>query len=262
MSRVVAFFSPVHAGATTFLLQTARRLANKEPHLRILVLDLNLLTPSVAFLFGLTDCAPAQGLTSLISQLVGERLSAATLGQALLTPARYSQIKILPGVLDLLLSEQLTPKAIQSLIGQARGLADLLLIDTTPVLQSAGCLPVLTEADRILLLTGPELSDRLHVRRHAQVLAAGRLASRISVIVTRAQRVSRRAVERDLELPVDALIPPNPDRKGRLLQGRRMQCFEVGLQAVTDLAYPKETAPNPSWLTRLRARFDSRKEAP
>lgn len=255
MSTTIAFYSPVHAGSTTLLLETALRMAQRRPDLRLLVLDLNLATPSAAFLLGQTaEEARQGGLESLIPRLVGQRLDAASLQAALWTYPRYARLQVLPGVLDVLAAERLAPAALTTLLAEARHHADLILVDTTPSPHSPGCLPVLTVADRILLISGPRLADRLHTRRYAQLLQAGGLAARTTAIVTPAQGLLRRSsLTAELELPVGALIPPSPG-PARWFTPRRHRSYQAALDQVLALIDPQSAGSRSGFWARLRQR--------
>jgi pilus assembly protein CpaE len=259
VSRVVAFFSPVHAGATTLLLQTALRLAARRPRLRIIALDLNLQTPSLALHMGLLDPdAPARGLATLLPRLIGQRTDHSALTSALVTHPRHDRLQVLPGILDLLQAERVTPGAVAGLLAEARRMADLVLVDTTPTLTSPGCLPVLTRADRTLLITGATLADRLHTRRHAQVLLAGHLGPTTLAVVTGADGLHRNSLTAELELPVAALLPADPARVAGFLSGVRQRRYQAALDQVTALAYPAAVVPRPGWLARLGRRREAR----
>ncbi len=181
MSRLIAFWSPAGAGASTLLLNTAAALGALSPG--VVAADLNLPKPSLALAADLLphDRPQAACLSRMLPLLEGGRLTPDDL-----------QARILqgPGIVHLLL-----------------GRHALVLADLTPALDSVACLPVLEMADRIVLVVGPEIASRFHTRRHVAPVKALGLDRRMIAVLNRAGRTDHRQVGADIDLPVALTVP-------------------------------------------------------
>lgn len=205
MSRLIAFWSPTGAGATTLLLNTAAALGARR--VRAVAIDLNLITPSLALYADLLPHeAPQKAcLSRLLPALEGERLTTEELNRALLPANGFF---MLPGLLDLAVASRLTKEQIRQIVQALATRCDLILADLTPALDSVGCHPLLAMADQVLVVVGPEIASRFHTRR--ALLALERTVfspSKLGLLYNRGNGVSAQQVSLDTGLPVMATIP-------------------------------------------------------
>lgn len=205
MSRLIAFWSPTGAGATTLLLNTAAALGARR--VRLAALDFNLTTPSLALHADLLphDAPQRACLSHLLPALEGERLTAEELGRALLPAHGFF---MLPGMLDLAAASRLTAGQIRQIVRTLSARCDLILADLTPSIDSVGCRPLLEMADQVLVVVGPEIASRFHTRRALLELERTALPSRLGLLYNRAAGISAQQVGLDIGLPVMAVLPP------------------------------------------------------
>jgi Flp pilus assembly CpaE family ATPase len=240
MSRRIAFWSPAGDGASTLLLNVAAALVSRS--LSLVAADLNLQTPSLGLY---ADVLPHERpldacLSRLLPALEGERLSLADL----LPLIRVSDgLPILPGMLDPVGANRLTEAHIHRLLACLTERFDLLLLDATPMLDSVAGFPILEAADQILLVVGPELPSRFHVRRYLLPLRGLGWERKTQLVANRATAAEARQVSSDLGLPLVATIPDWRGMKEALIQGRiafrstsPLPTFTRFKAAVSDLA--------------------------
>lgn len=204
MSKLIAFWSPSGAGATTLLLNSAATLGARR--VRLAALDFNLTTPSLALHADLLphDAPQRACLSQLLPALEGERLTAEELNRVLL-PA--NGFYMLPGMLDLAAASRLTAEQVRQIVRTLSARCDLMLADLAPALDSVGCRPLLEMADQVLVVVGPEIASRFHTRRALLELERTALPSRLGLLYNRAGAVAAQQVGLDIGLPVMAAIP-------------------------------------------------------
>ncbi len=204
MSRLVAFWSPSGAGATTLLLNVAAALGAQRMHL--IAADLNLTAPSLALYADLLPHeAPGDAcLSKLLPALSGERLTMDELSRLLLTGPGFA---MLPGMLDVVGGSRLTEGDVRLLLRMLRSRYDLVLADLTPAMDSVGCLPVLEQADLVILVAGPEISSRFHTRRFLLPLMGMGWEEKTLLVINRAGGLGVDQIAQDIGLPVAATVP-------------------------------------------------------
>jgi len=204
MSRVVAFWSPSGAGATTLVLNAATALGARG--LGVAAVDLNLTAPSLALYADLLpyDQPGEACLSRVLPALHGGRLTQAELSRHLLAGPGFS---LLPGMLDLLSSSRLTEGDIRQLIRMLAARTDVVLVDTAAPLDSLGCLPVLELADLVVLVVGPEIASRFHTRRSVMPLLGAGWGPRLALVHNRSDGKSVAQVAGDVGIPVAAEVP-------------------------------------------------------
>jgi Flp pilus assembly CpaE family ATPase len=217
MSRLVAFWSPGGSGATTLLLNTAAALGARR--MSIAAVDLNLIRPSLALYADLLphDMPQSACLSKLLPALDGGRLTVDEVTRRLLTASRFV---MLPGMLDVVAGTRLTEQHVEQLLQVMRSRFDLVLVDVTPHLDSAACLPVLEMADRICLVAGPQIASRLHTRRHLLPLRGTGWEEKLSLVSNRAGAIPTAQMAHDCGLPVAAVIPELKAMESLLEAGR------------------------------------------
>ncbi|HLO04377.1 MAG TPA: hypothetical protein VK191_14790 [Symbiobacteriaceae bacterium] len=217
MSRRVALWSPAGDGASSLLLNLAAALVGRP--LSFAAVDLNLTTPSLTLY---ADLLPHNDplsacLSRLLPQLEAERLALAEL----LPHLRMADgIPVLPGMLDPIGANRLQEAQIHRLLATLAERFDLLLIDTTPTLDSVAGFPLLEAADQILLVVGPGLSSRFHARRYLLPLRGLGWERKTLLVANRATEAEGRQVAADLGLPLVATIPDWGGMRGALEGGK------------------------------------------
>lgn len=216
-SRLIAFWSPSHAGASTLLLNVAAALSARRAPL--VAADFNLVTPSLALY---ADALPypdplSACLSRLMPAIEGGRLTAEDLMRRLLPAPGFP---VLPGMLDVALGSRFAESHVQALLQALLGRFDLVLADVTPALDSAACLPILEAADLICLVVGPEIASRFHSRRHILPLRGTGLDQKLALVVTRANGAVAREIAEEMELPAMTAIPDLPAMTAMLDAGR------------------------------------------
>jgi Flp pilus assembly CpaE family ATPase len=203
MSRIVAFWSPASAGATTLLLNTASALGARR--MTVAAVDLNLTRPSLALYADLLphDHPQSACLSKLLPALDGGRLNYNELARHLLPSTRFV---MLPGMFDVVGGSRLTEGHVQEILQVLAGRFDVVLADVTPHLDSAACLPVLAAADRICLVTGPDIGARVHTRRHVLPLRSTGWDQKLSLVYNRAGAVPPAQIAEDCGLPVAVAV--------------------------------------------------------
>jgi MinD-like ATPase involved in chromosome partitioning or flagellar assembly len=204
MSRLIAFWSPAGAGASSLLLNTAAALGALSPG--VVAADLNLPKPSLALSADLLphDRPQAACLSRLLPLLEGGRLTPDDLQARMLQGPGFG---LLPGVLDVVAASRMTEGYIRRILHLLLGRHPLVLADLTPALDSVACLPVLEMAERIVLVVGPEIASRFHTRRHVAPVKALGLDRRMIAVLNRAGRTDHRQVGADIDLPVALTVP-------------------------------------------------------
>jgi MinD-like ATPase involved in chromosome partitioning or flagellar assembly len=204
MSRLIAFWSPSGAGATTLLLNTAAALGAR--HADVAAVDLNLTAPSLALHADLLPHANPQSacLSKLMPALEGQRLTLDELHRRLLMAPTFA---VLPGMIDVVTASQLTEEHVRRLLQLLTHRFGIVLVDVTPALDSIGCLPVLEQADQICLVVGPEIASRFLTRRVVMPLDAMSFLPKTSLIYNRAGGVDERQIASDIGIPVQHSVP-------------------------------------------------------
>lgn len=204
MKKLIAFWSPTGAGATTTLLNTA--VAAGARGVRLAAADLNLTAPSLALYADLLphDRPDSACFSRLLPALQGGRLTAEDLRQAMLPGPGFL---LLPGMLDVLGASRLTEEEIMSVVRLLRSTYDLLLVDVAAPLDSIACFPVLEQADLICLVVGPDLASRFHTRRYALPLIGLGWQAKTLLIYNRAGATPAAQVAEEIGLPVAVRIP-------------------------------------------------------
>lgn len=205
MNKLLAFWSPSHAGATTLLLNTAAALGSRFGN--VVAVDLNLPTPSLALYADLLPHSDPQRtcLSRLMPAIDAGRVTPDLLARHLVQGPGFA---LLPGMLDVGLGSRFSEAHVRTLLTALASWFDLVLVDVTPALDSIACLPVLEMADRVGLVVGPEIASRFHTRRNLVVLRSTRLAQRLSLVLNRTGSIDPRQVAQELEIPVAASVPP------------------------------------------------------
>ncbi len=217
MSRLIAFWSPSGAGATTLLLNTAAALSARG--LRPVAADLNLTSPSLALCADVLpyDHPMEACLSRLLPVLEGGRLTLDELVRRLLPADGFS---VLPGFLDAVAASRVTEAHVRQIIGLLQQRYGLVLADLTPALDSVACLPVLEAADRIILVTGPEIVSRFHTRRLVIPLKAMGWDTKTALVFNRAGGLPESQLSQDVDLPVAVAIPEWKGMAGLMEAGR------------------------------------------
>lgn len=217
MSRRITLWSPAGDGSSSLLLNLAAALVGRP--LSFAAVDLNLTTPSLALYADLLPHSEPLSacLSRLLPQLEAERLNLAEL----LPHLRMADgIPVLPGMLDPIGANRLQESQIHRLLATLAERFDLLLIDTTPTLDSVAGFPLLEAADQILLVVGPGLASRFHARRYLLPLRGLGWERKTLLVVNRATEAEGRQVAADLGLPLFAAIPDWGGMRGALEGGR------------------------------------------
>lgn len=204
MSRLIAFWSPSGAGATTLMLNLAAVLGARRVNL--VAADLNLTAPSLALAADLLphDRPQSACLSRLLPLLEGGRLTAEELTRQILPGPGFG---LLPGVLDVVAGSRMTEGHVRRILQLLAGRYDYVLADVTPALDSVACLPVLEMADRVILTLGPEIGSRFHSRRFLLPVKAMGLDSKFVAVLNRAGSVPVDQVSLDIDLPVRVTVP-------------------------------------------------------
>jgi DNA-binding response OmpR family regulator len=193
-------------GTTTLVLNTAAALANADSERRVILADLQTRAANVAVQLGLDA---ADGLAALIDLEVAD-----------ITPAAISPHLVQhPSGLQLLLAdaqaEALTSGQRQAVIGSLSQLAQFVLLDLGNTLDEASlaavgvcqCIALAVEPQRVAVTAAQHLIAQLDRR--------GIPASRLKLVVINrtpgAVTLDRHAIETQLKLPIDTLLPPAPE---------------------------------------------------
>jgi MinD-like ATPase involved in chromosome partitioning or flagellar assembly len=237
MSRLIAFWSPSGAGATTLLLNSAAALGARRANLA--AADLNLVAPTLALAADLLphDRPLAACACRLLPLLESGRLSMDEVHQSLLFGQTFA---VLPGILDVVAASRVAEGHVRQLLQVLSSRYDLVLADVTPALDSVGCLPVLEMADQVILVTGPDLASRFHTRRHLLPVRAMGLADRCRLVLNRSGGTAPVRIAQDVGLDLTLAVPDL-----RLMPG----LVEAG-----QIAYLSQ-APHPA-LARFRTAVD------
>jgi Mrp family chromosome partitioning ATPase len=217
VSRRIAVWSPAGDGASTLLLNLAAAMVGRP--VSFVAADLNLTTPSLALY---ADLLPhreplAACLSRLLPQLEAGRLALADL----LPHIRMAEgIPVLPGMLDPIGANRVQESHIHRLLATLADRFDLILIDTTPTLDSVAGFPLLEAADQILLVVGPGLASRFHARRYLLPLKGLGWERKTGLVANRATEAEARQVAADLGLPLLATIPEWGGMRGALEGGK------------------------------------------
>ncbi|MDF2630112.1 MAG: Cellulose biosynthesis protein BcsQ [Symbiobacteriaceae bacterium] len=208
MSRLIAFWSPSGAGATTLLLNTAAALGARGAGAGggLAVADLNLTTPTAALAADLLPHdRPFDACASrLLPALEEGRLTGDAVDQMLLDGPGFS---LLAGVLDTVAATRMTEEHIKRMIQLLSLRFDWILADLTPALDSVACLPMLEMADRVILVAGPEIGSRFHTRRFVLPMKAMGLDAKFLAVLNRSEAGTAEQVAQDIDLPVRAVVP-------------------------------------------------------
>ena len=204
MSRLIAFWSPSGAGATTLLLNTATAMGARRGHLA--AADFNLTTPTLALAADLLphDRPQSVCLSRLFPALEGGRLTQDELAGCMLPGPGFG---LLPGVLDVVAGSRMTEGHVRRIIHLLTGRYDYVLADLTPALDSVACLPILELADRVILVVGPEIGSRFHTRRFLLPAGAMGLTDKFMAVLNRAGAVPMEQVAQDTGLPIRVTVP-------------------------------------------------------
>ncbi len=193
-------------GTTTLVLNTAAALANADSERRVILADLQTSAANVAVQLGLDA---ADGLAALID-----------LGAADITPAAISPRLVQhPSGLQLLLAdaqaEALTPGQLTAVIGSLSQLAQFVLLDLGNTLDEAS-LAAVGLCQHIVLAVEPQ-RVAVTAAQHliAQLDRRGIATARLKLVVINrtpgAVTLDRHAIETQLKLPIDTLLPPAPE---------------------------------------------------
>lgn len=206
MNRLIAFWSPTGAGASTLLLNTAAVLGARSNR-RVAAADLNLVAPSLALATDLVphDLPDAACLSQLLPLLEGGRLTPDDVAGRL----KYAYgFAVLPGVLDVVAATRMTEAYVDQLLRYLGAQFDCVLVDLTRALDSVACLPVLQMADRVVLAVAPDLASRFHTRRYVGVVRALELDPKLVGVLNRATgSANPEHVARDIDLPIAVAVP-------------------------------------------------------
>lgn len=204
MSRLIAFWSPSRAGASTLLLNTLAALGARRS--AVAAADLNLTTPTLALAADLLPHEAPQSacLSRLLPLLEQGSLTPADLTRSLLWGSGFA---LLPGFVDVIAASRMTEAYVLRLLDLLHCRFDLVLADVPPAMDSVACLPVLEQADLIYLVAGPTIASRYHTRRF--VLAARRLGlePRLRLLLNRSTAAQAARAQEDIELKAAAVIP-------------------------------------------------------
>lgn len=227
MSRLVAFWSPSRAGASTLLLNSAAALGPRHPGLALA--DLNLSSPSLALH---ADLLPHQRpldacLSRLLPALSSGRLTADQLTQRMLPGPGFM---LLPGMLDVVSASRMTEGHVKQVVRALLSRFDLVLADLSAPMDSIGCLPVLEMADLICLVVGPSLASRFHTRRHAIPLLQTGWKERTLLLLNRGGGIGAERIAEEIGLPV-ALTLPELRSMDRLLEAGQIAYQAPALRA-------------------------------
>lgn len=158
------------------------------------------------------DVAVTMGLRSQASILAAvqeaPRLNTRRLG-SLLTRHEPSGVMVLPGVEDPAAGDMVRPAEVAKVISVASQLADVVIVDVPSGLDELA-LGILDTADRIALVTAPDVANLKNARLEIGVLSKLQLAAKTRVVVNRVDprhRVARRTLEHHLGLMVVGEIP-------------------------------------------------------
>jgi MinD-like ATPase involved in chromosome partitioning or flagellar assembly len=223
MSRLIVFWSPSGAGATTLLLNTAAALGARGAGAwraeGVAVADLNLTTPSLALAADLLphDRPLHACLSRLLPALEEGRLTGDELHRVALPGPGFS---LLAGVLDAVAATRITEDHIKRMVQLLSLRYDLVLADLTPALDSVACLPMLELADRIVLVVGPEIASRFHTRRFLLPMKAMGLDARFMTVLNRSEATSAEQVALDIDMPVKAVVPDLRQQRDYLEAGQ------------------------------------------
>jgi|GEM_PF-5111147 len=217
MSRVVAFWSPGGAGASTLLLNVAAAVASR--HHDLVAVDLNLVTPSLALYADLLpyDRPHEACLSALQPAMESGRLTLDDLLRRLLPSTAFP---VLPGVMDAVAASRMTDSMVRRLLQLLGGRFRLVLVDLTPALDSVACLPILEMADLICLVTGPDLPARFHTRRYVLPLQAAGWHLKSRLVVNRDGGGLVHQVASEMGLPVALSVPALKGMAGLTEAGR------------------------------------------
>lgn len=245
MSRLIAFWSPSGAGASTLLLNTAAALGARgtgpgaEAGAGVAVADLNLTTPSLALAADLLPHDRPLGacLSRLLPALEAGRLTGDDLHRLLLPGPGFA---LLAGVLDAVAATRMTEDHIRRMLQLLSLRFGLILADLTPALDSVACLPMLELADKVVLVVGPEIGSRFHTRRFLLPMKAMGLENKFVAVLNRSESAQVEQVAQDIDLPIRIVVPD--------LRLQR-DCLEAG-----QIAYLAQSV-NPA-LGRFRSAMD------
>ncbi|HYF92707.1 MAG TPA: hypothetical protein VD969_10740 [Symbiobacteriaceae bacterium] len=204
MSRLIAFWSPSGAGATTLLLSTATAMSARQAHLA--AADFNLTTPGLALAADLLphDRPQSVCLSRHFAALEAGLLTLQALTGSLLPAPGFA---LLPGVLDVVAGSHMTDEHVRRITRLLTGQYDHVLADLTPALDSVACLPLLELADRVVLVVGPEIGSRFHTRRFLLPAVAMGLTDKFIAVLNRAGAVPVAQVAQDIGVPVQVTVP-------------------------------------------------------
>jgi len=217
MSRVIAFWSPSGAGASTLLLNVAACMGARRANLA--AVDLNLVTPSLALAADLLphDRPRSACLSRLLPALDGGWLTAEELNRHLLPGPGFA---LLPGMLDVVAASNLTDGQARQIVQTLAGRFEYVLADLTPAIDSVACLPLLEQADQVVLVVGPEIASRFHTRRYLEAVKAMGLDGKCLAVLNRAGAIAVDQVVQDLDMQIRATVPDLKQMPGLVEAGQ------------------------------------------
>lgn len=161
------------AGATSVCIDLARRIA-RHPATRLMLVDLDLQAPAVAGRLGIDGCASLAGALYSGADVTDADAAAARLAPLVQGHPGYPNFLILapqgaePDPTELLLGRRLR----LGLERMAKGChADLVLFDTSPLLESDAALAALPYADAILLVADGRRTTTADMKECERLLA-------------------------------------------------------------------------------------------
>lgn len=195
-------------GTTTLALNAAAALAHADSERRVILIDLQASAANAAVQLGLES---ADGLTSL-AKLTPQAITPSAVEQGLVQHASGLQLLLANAQSPV---AALTAAQLQAVISSASQLAQVVVLDLGSTLDDFN-LAALGVCQRVVLAVEP-LRIAVVAAQHlgAQLEHWGIPAARLSVaLINRtpgAMMLDKQAVEAQLNLPIDVLLPPVPE---------------------------------------------------
>ena len=146
---------------------------------RTVLVDADLRTPRLSHVFGnyparlIASHQAVNGLSGLLSELTESRSARATLEQAALLRTELENLLFLPAGLEHANpSELLDSPAMAVLLEDLAGIADIIIIDSPPLLPVGDAVGLARQANAVVLVAAVGESQRSALRRSRQILAA------------------------------------------------------------------------------------------
>jgi pilus assembly protein CpaE len=205
-ARVVTVFSPKGGSGKSVVATNLAVAAATHAKSRTLLVDLDLQFGDAAIMLGLTPRSTVRELIVSPADLDAERLD-------VYTERHASGVHVLPAPMNPEDAELVGEDAIRALLGVARQVHDLVVVDTAPFFYGP-MLATLDQTDQLLVVCNPDVPTLKNVRLTLKTLELLSFPEeRLRIVLNRASAASgmdRGDVEAALERRIDFVLPLDP----------------------------------------------------